>query len=227
MKLAALLLITISSFTQVSCQVLQLTEDNIDEKTSEKTVFLKFFAPWCGHCKEIAPAWEQLAKDWEGHEIGLVAEIDCTDPASQSVCEEYEVQGFPTLMYGDPHGPEIYEGGRDYESLSEFAKENISKPVCSVRNVEYCSDDEKAIISSLRTKSREELEIVEGTVAESVQAAQATYDEALEELTARFEEITNTFNGAIDVIRGETNYKWVQQILSESGDEETGANDEL
>lgn len=55
----------------------------------------------------MAPAWEQLASDWKDHAIGLVAEVDCTDPAGQSVCEDFEVQGFPTLVYGDPRSPEV------------------------------------------------------------------------------------------------------------------------
>ena len=55
----------------------------------------------------MAPAWEQLAQDWQGHDIGLVAEIDCTNPESQPVCEEFEVEGFPTLLYGDPRSPEV------------------------------------------------------------------------------------------------------------------------
>jgi len=61
----------------------------------------------CGHCKALAPDWEKLANDWKGHKVGLVAEVDCTDPAAEGVCAEYQIEGFPTLMYGDPNSPEV------------------------------------------------------------------------------------------------------------------------
>ena len=32
----------------------------------------------CGHCKKMAPDWEKLAGEWDGHDIGLIAEVDCT-----------------------------------------------------------------------------------------------------------------------------------------------------
>jgi len=55
----------------------------------------------------MAPAWEKLADDWAGHAVAMIAEVDCTDPSGQSLCEEHGVEGFPTLMYGDPNGPEV------------------------------------------------------------------------------------------------------------------------
>ena len=104
--------------------------------------------------------------------------------------------------------------------------------MCSIRHVEHCNEDEKAIIDSLRAKPREELEALETTVADRVQAAQEIYDASVEELSARFEEITSNFNSEIDAIRAETNFKWVQQILSSLSDnndaeENKEVNDEL
>jgi thiol-disulfide isomerase/thioredoxin len=55
-----------------------LTPDNWDAETAGKTVLLKFFAPWCGHCKKMAPDYEKLMADFEGSATQLVAEIDCT-----------------------------------------------------------------------------------------------------------------------------------------------------
>jgi thiol-disulfide isomerase/thioredoxin len=46
----------------------------------------------CGHCRSMAADWEQLANDWEGHEVGLIAEVDCTSDGGQPLCEEFEVQ---------------------------------------------------------------------------------------------------------------------------------------
>ena len=46
----------------------------------------------CGHCRAMAEAWEQLAADWEGHDIGLVGEVDCTTDEGLPLCEDFEVQ---------------------------------------------------------------------------------------------------------------------------------------
>lgn len=53
----------------------------------------------------MKPAFEQLANEWKGHEVGLVAGIDCTE--EDELCQTMQVQGFPTIMYGDPNDPEV------------------------------------------------------------------------------------------------------------------------
>lgn len=55
----------------------------------------------------MAPAWEQLAEEWADSATGMIAEVDCTEPTGQPLCEEYGVEGFPTLMYGDINAPEV------------------------------------------------------------------------------------------------------------------------
>lgn len=67
---------------------------------------------------------------------------------------------------------QLYEGERDYESLAAFAKENISKPICSHLNIEHCSPEETAIINDLRKKSRAELDEITDSVMERVTKAQ-------------------------------------------------------
>lgn len=53
---------------------------------------IKFYAPWCGHCKKLAPTWDELA---ESDPDFIVAKVDCTQAAS--VCQKQEVRGYPTV----------------------------------------------------------------------------------------------------------------------------------
>ena len=103
----------------------------------------------------MAEDWEKLGSEWEGHEIGLVGEVDCTDPVSENLCDT--IEGFPTLRFGDADDLEEYEGGRSYEELASFAKETLSSKVCSVKNIDSCSDEKKAEIAKYQTMSAEEL----------------------------------------------------------------------
>lgn len=56
---------------------------------------VEFYAPWCGHCKALAPQYQKVAESLQG--IATVAAVDCDDTDNQPLCGEYKVQGFPTL----------------------------------------------------------------------------------------------------------------------------------
>lgn len=58
---------------------------------------LKFYAPWCGHCKKMAPAYNSFAKDMKG--LIVVAAMDCTQPPNTSLCGRYAQEGYPTLKF--------------------------------------------------------------------------------------------------------------------------------
>eukprot|EP01043_Picozoa_sp_COSAG02_P053499 COSAG02_NODE_5914_length_3942_cov_1.908665_3_plen_278_part_00 len=63
----------------------------------------RFFAPWCGHCKELKPNYLELAKDYGLHEKVFVATVDCTE--SRPTCVDNGIEGYPTLKYwigGEP-----------------------------------------------------------------------------------------------------------------------------
>ena len=70
---------------------------------STKDVLVKYYAPWCGHCKALAPVWDDLAKDVEGIEDLVIAKFDATENEVQGV----EIRGYPTLKFypkGDKSG---------------------------------------------------------------------------------------------------------------------------
>jgi len=78
-----------------------------------------FFAPWCEHCKVIAPEFNKASIELEG-KVNL-ATVDCT--VNQPLCTTYDVTGYPTIKsFGaDKTAPEDYEGGRFANSLVSSA----------------------------------------------------------------------------------------------------------
>ena len=139
-----------------STSAIELTPENYDTETAGKSVFLKFFAPWCGHCKKIKPDWDKLIDDFAGSDTQFIGDVDCTTEG-KPVCDEHGVKGFPTLKYGDPSDLQDYQGGRTYEDLKKFAEENL-KPLCSVKNLDLCDDAKKAEIGRFVAMAPAELE---------------------------------------------------------------------
>ncbi len=85
---------------------------------------MEFYAPWCGHCKSLAPKYEELAKIFAGEKSVVVAKVDAT--VESSLAEKFEVKGYPTIKWF-PAGsdtPIDYEGGREVEDFVTFINEN-------------------------------------------------------------------------------------------------------
>lgn len=62
---------------------------------SKQDVLVKFFAPWCGHCKAMAEAYNQLAANLASNDNVVIAEMDWTQHKTNVV----EIKGFPTLVF--------------------------------------------------------------------------------------------------------------------------------
>ncbi|KAF4587668.1 protein disulfide isomerase [Ophiocordyceps camponoti-floridani] len=81
-------------------------------------VLTKFYAPWCGHCKALAPEFEAAAKTLKPRSIKL-AKIDCTEEAD--LCKQYEVEGYPTLkIFQGIDNVSPYNGQRKADSIHSY-----------------------------------------------------------------------------------------------------------
>lgn len=98
-----------------------LGTDNFDQLAlGDKATLVKFYAPWCGHCKTLAPEYEKLGKAFAGDSEVLIAEVDATEYGE--LATRFDVNGYPTLKYF-PAGsaePEAYEGERTAEGMLGF-----------------------------------------------------------------------------------------------------------
>jgi len=88
---------------------------------AEKDVLVEFYAPWCGHCKQLVPIWDKLGEKYADHESIVIAKMDST----ANELEEVKVQGFPTIKLFKKGTNEIvdYNGDRTVEGFSNFLEE--------------------------------------------------------------------------------------------------------
>ncbi len=82
-------------------------------------VQVEFYAPWCGHCKKLKPAWEAAAKSLKG--VVKVAAVNCD--VHKSLCSSQGVRGYPSIKTLAPGGKGWvdYQGQRTASSIAEWA----------------------------------------------------------------------------------------------------------
>ena len=122
-------ILSLLSSVQAVSSVIDLNPSNFDSLIIKagKPALVEFFAPWCGHCKNLAPTYEELATNFAfASDKVSIAKVDADE--HKSLGKRFGVQGFPTLKWfdGKSDKPEDYKGGRDLESLSQWITDKIN-----------------------------------------------------------------------------------------------------
>lgn len=114
--------------------VRKLVAHNYDEVLGDlsKDIFIKYYAPWCGHCKKLAPIWEEMAEIFDSKSEDSQVVIADVDHTLNDVDTPLVIEGYPTLIFYPANGeidPKtglrksvLYNNGRDLESLMAFIK---------------------------------------------------------------------------------------------------------
>ena len=120
MPMAALLALLLVALVSANSEgLVSLTPETFPTyRDSGKTLFVKFFAPWCGHCKRLAPTYLELADALKDNEQVIIAEVNCDE--HRSLCSEHGVRGFPTLLAFNGANSVKYQGNRQLDDLKTF-----------------------------------------------------------------------------------------------------------
>ncbi|XP_005807506.1 protein disulfide-isomerase A3 [Xiphophorus maculatus] len=148
--------------------VLEFTDDDFESRIGDHELLLvEFFAPWCGHCKRLAPEYEAAATRLKG--TVSLAKVDCT--ANSNACSKYGVSGYPTLKIfrdGEESGP--YDGPRTADGIVSFLKKQAGPASVELKTEgdfeKFMADQDASVIGFFADdKSSEQTEFLKAASA--------------------------------------------------------------
>ncbi|KAJ3276824.1 protein disulfide-isomerase precursor [Terramyces sp. JEL0728] len=187
--------------------VVVLTDSSFKTFITENPLSLiEFYAPWCGHCKQLKPEYERAAT--ELLEKVALAKVDCT--VEKVTCEEYGVQGFPTLKIFRDGATSDYKGQRTSTSIVETMKKQLLPAVSELsakKDLEALTEDNKVVVVGFFAEGSKERQVFDkvasalrddyifaATTSEKLIKAKEVVAPAVV-LYKKFDEGKNTFDG--------------------------------
>lgn len=125
---------------EIDDHVLVLKTDNFEKGIKDhKNVFVKFYSPWCGHCKAMAPDYHKVAKLLEEEKSDIkLAKVDAT--VESQLAEQHNIQGYPTLKFFRDGEPIEYKGGRTVDEMVRWLKKKTGPAAQTLGSVDEAKE---------------------------------------------------------------------------------------
>lgn len=137
------LVLACSAFS-LQADVIEVSDDSTLQdhiKNSDKPVVVKFFAEWCGPCKQLKPIYHEVAE--ENPDKAVFISVD----ADNEFVSKYNVKGLPTLVF--------YKNGKEanrLQGIGQKAKEKILSEIAKVSGGKMKPSREKAPMKKMAKK---------------------------------------------------------------------------
>ena len=148
--LGALVALTVAEEITKEEGVLVLTEKNFEQAISENEfVLVEFYAPWCGHCKALAPEYAKAAGQLAEKDSPIkLGKVDATEESK--LAEKFEVRGYPTLKFFRNGKATEYNGGRTADTIISWVEKKTGPPAVTLDSVDaakkFVEDNEIAVV---------------------------------------------------------------------------------
>eukprot|EP01104_Vermistella_antarctica_P009174 TRINITY_DN2337_c1_g1_i4.p1 TRINITY_DN2337_c1_g1~~TRINITY_DN2337_c1_g1_i4.p1 ORF type:complete len:382 (+),score=80.79 TRINITY_DN2337_c1_g1_i4:170-1315(+) len=110
--------------TEEADDVIVLNSNNFDSSTSEGIWLVELYAPWCGHCKRLAPVWSTLATQLKGTKYSI-AKVDGTE--NRDIMRRLGGKGFPSIFLLRDGVIRKYGGARTLDAFKIFLQDTYTK----------------------------------------------------------------------------------------------------